>query len=144
MMKYYPLTTEVPDTVLAAEYKAGREIGGVTLGDSCMFFKVKRKVSYVPYSDISRAFRRVQLVGMRMCCGKGDLEVENIVVCGLDGDGMEKELAQVQLPGARAGLARLEELENRVPGIEIGKPKAEKVENTDAGCVFCENNEEKK
>jgi len=124
MMKYYPLTTEVPDTVLAAEYKAGREIGGVTLGDSCMFFKVKRKVSYVPYSDISRAFRRVQLVAMKMCCGNGDLEIENIVLCGKGEDGTEKELVQIQLPGARAGLAMLEELEKRVPGIQIGKPSA--------------------
>jgi len=123
MMKYYPLTTEVPDTVLAAEYKAGREIGGVTLGDSCMFFKVKRKVSYVPYSDISRAFRRVQLVAMKMCCGNGDLEIENIVLCGKGEDGTEKELVQIQLPGARAGLAMLEELEKRVPGIQIGKPE---------------------
>ena len=119
-MKYYPLTSEIEHAVLEREYKAGREIGPVTLGETCLFFKVKRKVSYIPYADITRAFRRVQLVGMKMCCGKGDLEVENVVICGAD----EKELAMIQLPGARAGVILLEELEKKVPGIQIGKPKA--------------------
>ena len=117
-MNFYMTTSEVPVDVLSAEYKAGREIGPITLGETCLFFKVKRKVSYVPYADITRAFRRVQLVGMKMCCGKGDLEVENLVICGAE----DKELAMIQLPGARAGVIMLEELEKRVPGIQIGKP----------------------
>ena len=119
-MKYDPLTAEIADAVLDAEYKAGREIGPVILGETCLFFKVKRKVSYIPYGEIARAFRRVQLVGMKMCCGKGNLEVENIVICGKD----DAELAMIQLPGARAGVILLEELEKKVPGIQIGKPSA--------------------
>ena len=124
MMKYEPLTVEVAEAALEKEYKEGREIGPATLGETCLFFKVKRKVSYIPYGEITRAFRRVQLVGMKMCCGKGDLEVENIVICGRpDGEG-ERELAQIQLPGARAGIIMLEELEKRVPEIQIGTPDA--------------------
>ena len=119
-MNFYMVTSEVAADVLSAEYKAGREIGSITLGETSLFFKVKRKVSYVPYADITRAFRRVQLVGMKMCCGKGDLEVENLVICGAE----DKELAMIQLPGARAGVIMLEELEKRVPGIQIGKPSA--------------------
>ena len=120
IMNFYVTTSEVAADVLSAEYKAGREIGPVTLGETCLFFKVKRKVSYVPYADITRAFRRVQLVGMKMCCGKGDLELENLVICGAE----DKELAMIQLPGARAGVIMLEELEKRVAGIQIGKPSA--------------------
>lgn len=122
-MKYYPLTETMPDVVLAAEYKEGREIGPVTLGETCLFFKVKRKVNYIPYTGITRAFRRVQLVAMKMCCGNGDLEIENIVLCSRTDGGDETELAQIQLPGARAGLAMIEELEKRVPGIKIGRPE---------------------
>ena len=119
-MRFYPLASEVTQEVLAAEYKAGREIGCVTLGDTCLFFKVKLKVSYIPYTDITRAFRRVQLVQTKMCCGRGDLQVENLVICG-SGDA---ELAQVQLPGARAGEVMMEELAQRGEHIQIGKPKA--------------------
>lgn len=117
-MKFNPITTTVAEEILAAEYKEGREIGNVTLGETCIFFKVRLKVSYIPYTDIRRAFRRVQLVQTKMCCGKGDLQVENLVVCG-DND---EELIQIQLPGARAGVIMLEELEKKGPHIQIGKP----------------------
>ena len=119
-MKYNPLTAEIAESVLNTEYKEGRDIGPVILGETCLFFKMKRTVNYVPYADITRAFRRIQLVGMKMCCGKGSLEVENLVICK-EGD---EELAMIQLPGTRAGVIMLEELEKRVPGIQIGKPEA--------------------
>ena len=117
-MKFNPLASAVAEEILAAEYKTGREIGNVTLGETCLFFKVRLKVSYIPYVDIHRAFRRVQLVQTKMCCGKGDLQIENLVICGQD----EKELIQVQLPGARAGVIMLEELEKHGQHIQIGKP----------------------
>ncbi len=125
-MKYYPLTQSVSDGVLSAEYAAGRGIGAVTLGDTCLFFKEKRKIYYIPYKDITRAFRRVQLVQTKMCCGKGNLEVENLVICGAE----EREIAQIQLPGARAGKIMLEELAARAAHMQIGKKKENIAENT--------------
>ena len=118
-MKFYPLVSAAADEKLAAEYKEGRKIGSVTLGETCLFFKVKLKVNYIPYADIFRAFRRVQLVQTKMCCGKGDLEIENIVLCGKD----DTELVQIQLPGSRAGVIMLEELASRGSHIQIGKPE---------------------
>jgi len=125
-MKFYPLNAvEADAAVLAADHRSGREIGSVTLGAQYLFFKEKRKTFYIPYAEISRAFRRVQLVRMKMCCGKGDLQVENLVICGADG----RELAQMQLPGTRAGVIMLEELAYRAPHMEIGKPKEKIAEN---------------
>ncbi|MBQ4650374.1 MAG: hypothetical protein IJB73_06690 [Firmicutes bacterium] len=118
-MKFYPIVSGADESILAGEYKDGRKIGSVTLGDTCLFFKVKLKVNYIPYTDIHRAFRRVQLVQTKMCCGKGDLEIENIVLCDKD----DAELVQIQLPGARAGVIMLEELTARGPHIQIGKPE---------------------
>ena len=117
-MKFNPLTATVAaDAALNAEYNAGRAIGNVQLGNRYLFFKVKRKVYYIPYTDITRVFRRVQLVQTKMCCGKGNLELENLVICGEAG-----ELAQVQLPGARAGKILLEEIPKKAPHVQIGKP----------------------
>ena len=116
-MKFYPVTTAaVEDAVLNSDYAAGRAIGNVQLGNTCLFFKVKRKVYYIPYADITRVFRRVQLVQTKMCCGKGNLEVENLVVCTEAG-----EAAQIQLPGSRAGVILLEEVAKRAPHVKIGK-----------------------
>lgn len=118
-MKFNPLVSTAADDILAAEYKSGRDIGGITLGDTCLFFKVRLKVNYIPYADITRVFRRVQLVQTKMCCGKGNLEIENIVICGPD----ETEIAQIQLPGERAGVIVLEEIAKMDPEIKIGKPQ---------------------
>lgn len=118
-MKFYPVTNEETNvSVLTAEHQSGREIGSIRLGSQYLFFKEKRKVYYIPYADITRVFRRVVLVQARMCCGKGNLEVENLVICGEKG-----ELAQIQVPGARAGIILLEELSKLAPHAEIGKPK---------------------
>lgn len=118
-MKFYPLATPVEaKEVLAAGYKEGRDIGTVHLGAQFLYFRNKLKVYYIPYADIRRCFRRVMLIPATMCCGKGDFEVENMVICGEAG-----ELAQIQLPGERAGKILLEELTKRAPHAEIGKPK---------------------
>ena len=131
-MKFYPLTKEVAEAVLEEEYKDAREIGAAALGETCLFFKVKRKVNYIPYSEITRAVRRVQVVGMKMCCGKGGLEVENVVICGRTEENQEEqELAMIRLPGARAGVIMLEELVKKAENIQIGKPTAVEVESAD-------------
>jgi hypothetical protein len=55
-----------------------------------------------------------------MCCGRGNFEVENLVVCGEN----DEELMQVQLPGAKAAKILMEELQARIPEAEFGKPAA--------------------
>ena len=116
-MKFYPLASELAPEVVVAGYKEGRAIGKATLSAKCLYFRDKLKVHYVPYEDITRVFRRVLLIPAKMCCGKGDFEVENIVICTEAG-----EVAQIQLPGERAGKIMLEELAKRVPHAEVGKP----------------------
>ena len=116
-MKFYPVTGELSPEVLYAGYKEGREIGKVRLGGQCLYFRDKLKVYYIPYEDMTRVFRRVLLIPAKMCCGKGDFEVENIVICTAEG-----EKAQVQLPGERAGKILLEELARRAPHADVGKP----------------------
>jgi len=118
-MKYYPLVEcNAVEAALQAEYNAGRTIGNVRLGAEYLFFKEKRKVYYIPYAAITRCFRRVLLVQTKMCCGKGNLEVENLVICGESG-----ELAQIQMPGERAGKIMLEEIARLAPHVQIGRPK---------------------
>ena len=118
-MKFHPLTTVVNDNAaLDSEYKAAREIGTLRLGELRLYFRSKRKVYYIPYKDIRRCFRRVMLIPAKMCCGKGDFELENLVVCGEEG-----ELAQIQLPGTRAATILMEELERLIPEAEFGKPE---------------------
>lgn len=120
-MRFLPLASEIENAgELASEYKTAREIGKVRLGELRLFLRRSMKVYYIPYRDVRRCFRRVQLIPAKMCCGRGDFEVENLVVCGDAG-----ELIQVQLPGTRAAKLLMEELEERIPEAEFGKPPAE-------------------
>ena len=118
-MKFYSVTSEHNNAAaLQAEYASSRVIGNVHLGAEFLFFKEKRKVYYIPYADMTRCFRRVLLVQTKMCCGKGNLEVENLVVCSEKG-----EVAQIQLPGERAGKILLEEIVKMAPHVQIGRAK---------------------
>lgn len=123
-MKFLPLTdTVVSDAILAEEYKTGREIGVVKLTKDHLFFKKKMKVYYIPYTDVRRCFRRVRLVPAKLCCGKGDFEIEYLVVCGDAG-----ELAEIQLPGTRAAKILIEELKERIPDAKFVRPDVDERE----------------
>ena len=90
------------------------------MGELRLFFRVGLKTYFLPYREVRRCFRRVELIPAKMCCGRGDLEVENLVVCGGEG-----ELIQIQLPGSKAAKILMEELRSRIPEAEFGKPPAE-------------------
>lgn len=111
-MKFYSLeqVEAVDKQNMAQDYKTGREIGIVRLGPETLYFRHRRRIYYVPYADIRRCFRRVMLVPAKLCCGRGNLEVEHLVICTDRG-----EAAQIQLPGAKAGKILMEELKKRLP-----------------------------
>jgi hypothetical protein len=120
-MRFCPLVSGNDDPEsLNSEYRTAREIGKVRLGELHLFLRAGMKTYYIPYREVRRCFRRVQLISARMCCGRGNFEVENLVVCGEN----DEELMQVQLPGAKAAKILMEELQARIPEAEFGKPAA--------------------
>ena len=138
-MKFYPLTDSALDVnELQNEYQSGREIGVIRLAETVLFFRARMKTYFIPYSEITRAFRRVMLVPARMCCGRGNLSIENLVICGAakndaqatdsaaqtESGASEVELAQIQLPGEKAAKLLMEELKVRIPHAEFTKPAA--------------------
>ena len=120
-MKYEPLTSSAADiSALQEEYKSAREIGKLRLGRKHLYFRTGLKSYYLPYQDITRYFRRVMQVPAKLCCGKGDFEIENLVICGERG-----ELAQIQLPGPKAAKIAMEALAELAPNAVVGHAKDE-------------------
>ena len=118
-MKFESLTSPAADaSALQEEYKCAREIGKLRLGQQHLYVRSGLKCYYLPYSDIRRYFRRVMRVPAKMCCGKGDFEIENLVICGDGG-----ELAQIQLPGVKAAKAVMESLAELAPNAAVGRAK---------------------
>ncbi len=119
-MKLYAMNGEpFKDAELLAEHAAAREIGILKLGEKNLFFRVRLRTYFIPYTDIDRAFRRVFTVPANVCCGKGQMEMENLVICDA-----EKEIAQIQLPGTKAAKEVIRELGVRAPHIKLKKPAA--------------------
>ena len=117
-MRLYALSTRIADMgILQTEYKNARQIGVLRIGESCLYVKRGFRVYYIPYTDISRCFRRVMLVPAKLCCGKREIPVENLVICTKEG-----ELAQVQLPGTKAAKALMEALKEKMPEAEFAPP----------------------
>lgn len=118
-MKFEPLTLPVEDrTLLREEYRQAREIGSLHFGQDNLYFRAGLKVYYIPYGDIHRYFRRVMQVPAKLCCGRGDFEIENLVICGESG-----ELAQVQLPGTKAARIVMERMAELAPNAAVGRSK---------------------
>ena len=122
-MKFYTVSGENwPDGILDGEYKNARSIGALRIGSAHVFFKAKLKTYAVAGRDLERVYRRVMLVPARMCCGRGDLAVEYIV---LEAGG--RPVAQIQMPGERAGRAALEGIKEVAPEAEYRCPPAQEV-----------------
>lgn len=150
-MRFIPLPYESADSVnreavrgLSAEYRAGHRVGVISLGDRHFFFRKLLTVYFIPYHAISRYFRRVLTVPARIgCCAGGELQIEHLVLCALSevGNGertqipngaetsVERELAQIQLPGGRAAKIVMEEMKRLAPDAASGKPQAAKGAN---------------
>lgn len=128
-MRFYPLKNSEDNTeILQAEYKSAQEIGKLRLGAERLYFRSARKIYYILYTDIYRYFRRVMLVPAKLCCGKGDFAVEHLIICDVD-----KELAQIQLPGSHAAKVLMERMNLLAPNAIVGKPDNTAGEETFAG-----------
>ena len=136
-MRFIPLPYESADSPaavreLSAEYRAGHRVGVISLGDRHFFFRKLFTVYFIPYDAISRYFRRVLTVPARIgCCAGGELQIEHLVLCALNGaeTSIERELAQIQLPGGRAAKIVMDEMKRLAPDAASGKPQAAKGAN---------------
>lgn len=117
-MRFYPLAGgDAPEAGLKEEYEGARDIGGIRFGAERLYVRQGLRIGHIPYADIRRCYRRVQMVPMRMCCGRGDVAFENLVV-----EGSQGELAEVRLPDGRAAKAVMEELGKKLPEEHLGCP----------------------
>ncbi len=120
-MKFYPVINNLDEKLLQEEYRSARGIGVVSIGATCLFFRRGLKTWYIPYSDITRFYKRIELVPAKMCCGKGEFEDASLVIrTG------EKELEAIALPDNRAAKILMEVLKEKMPGTpSVCPPKTE-------------------
>lgn len=98
-----------------SEYAQAYAVGKLRLGQEHLFFRVGLRAYFIAYRDINRYFRRVTQVPARLCCGRGNFEIESLVICDA-----QRELAQIELPGPRAAKAVMARLAELAPDAAVG------------------------
>ena len=117
-MTFYDAVTRMKTSEnLEPEYKSAEAFGKLHLGSTHLFFRSGLKTYAVEYSLITRCYRRVMLVPMRLCCGRGELQVENLVL-----HTAEKEIAQIQLADTAAAKKVLEKLKIHMSDAQFSCP----------------------
>lgn len=97
-MRFKPLYTSIQDKgVLKTDFKVGNRYGIAVAGNNFLFFKSFLTAYYIPYSEITRCFRRVLLVPAKMQGNSGNLQVESVAVYNKDG-----EVAAINMPGKKS------------------------------------------
>lgn len=116
--------TVLEDAALQTDYDAAEALYKVRLGAQCVYFPKRLKSAYIPFSELSRAFLRIETTISRVCCGKAEFRTYRLILCG---DG--RELAAVELDSEEKGKRILAALHAR--GVPIGKPATRE---PDAAC----------
>lgn len=121
-MMFFPLKNKIAERkILRMEYKVAKATGVVRMGQNIFFFRQGLKVYYITYEEVAKCFRRVMVISAG--AEKGNMELETLVIAD-----NERELAQIQLPGAEAAKRLLEELKLKMPHADFSSPnKAEKI-----------------
>lgn len=116
-MKFKP---EIPTAVLSAEtleqdYIQSRDVGRARLGERCLFLRRLFGTSYLPYSQICRAWLRQEEVNARMCCGTANFDQFYVVMDCADG-----QQRQGQVIDKAAGQRCLDHIAARNAEVKIG------------------------
>lgn len=118
-MKYYPVSVETADpAVLKEEYETARQIGAVRVGGNVLFFRSGLKTYYIPYGCVAQCFRRVYQVPVKMCCGRGEIDYEHLILAD-----HEKEIADILLPGTKAAQELIRLLKEKMPEADFRSPR---------------------
>lgn len=103
------------------EFQQASAYGAVRLGERYVFWKRGFRWYLVELGEVSRAYRRVEAVDTKMCCGNVNFDIQKLVLLLEDGSSLELLIGE-GMP--REAEALFQEMRGRCPGIQYGKPKA--------------------
>lgn len=119
-MIFCPLKKAISERkLLRKEYKEAKAIGIIRLGEKIFFFRRGIKIYYITYDEIKKCFRRVMVISVG-----NNMKLETLVIA----DG-ERELAQIQIPGADAAKLLLDELKAKMPHADFECPNKAEEDN---------------
>lgn len=118
-MKFYSVLTKEPAAnteAMKAEYAAAEDFTPARIGTTNFFFKSGLRTCYMPLDQITRVFRRVEIVNAVVGCCNNGMPMESIIICGEN----EREVVQIRMQTERIAKALLKALEQACPNAASG------------------------
>jgi len=133
-MKFKTNTTmEIPEDILNLDYSCAAKQEKLRIGSKCLYISHTLYTEYVPYQAITRAYRRIENVKGKLCCGIATYEIHHLV---LETGGKEQT---VLLEGREAAQAALDSIAAGNRDAVIGLPKEVISENREGMECSCKN-----
>ena len=106
------------NTILDQEFITGEPYGKVKLAEHTIFWKQGLRWRCLDLSAVRQAFRRVEAVNTKMCCGNVNFDIQKLVLILRDGTELELLIGEGTLREAEKLFERMKEKHN---GIQYGK-----------------------
>lgn len=117
-MKFKTNTSvEIMEDQLILDYSSAGRQEKLKLGELCLYIVHTLYAEYVPYETITRAYRRIEDVRGKLCCGVCTYEIHHLV---MEVEGKEMT---VLLEGKDAAQAALDIISRKNPAAVIGYGK---------------------
>lgn len=100
------------------DFKNASPYGKVKLGDQFIFWKKGLRWNAAGIDEVTRAFRRIEGVDTKMCCGNVNFDIQKLVLVSEDGSELELLIGEGT---PREAEALYLDLQKRRPGIAYGK-----------------------
>ena len=106
------------DSLLDQEFAAGQQYGKVKLADRYVFWKQGLRWKCAALAEVKQAFRRVEAVNTKMCCGSVNFDIQKLVLILKDGTELEILIGEGTL---REAEKLFELMQEKNTGIQFGK-----------------------
>lgn len=104
--------------LLDQQFDQAFRYGKIRLGMDTIFWKKGLAWYHIPFSKVSRIYRRIEGVDSKMCCGNVNFDIQKLILVLHNGEELELLIGDGMLKEAEALYKRLKE---QCRGIEFGK-----------------------
>lgn len=108
------------DTTTDQDFTQGAAYGKVKLGRDHIFWKRGFRWYTAGIARVKRAYRRVEAVDTKMCCGNVNFDIQKLVLQLDDGEALELLIGEGTL---REAESLYRDLQAAHPKIQYGKPQ---------------------
>lgn len=114
-MKFRSFTgQDSPEQEVQQDFERAVKQENVRLGDTFLFLNHMLYTEYLPYAAITRAFRRIEEVNGRLCCGNTSYEIHEVAIEAA------ARSAVLRFQTREAAVACLEKIAAKSEQAEIG------------------------